>query len=163
MAKITIAPPALLSLIAQAVEPYRQEAFGYLLISTKGKNHKVEGAISYQTAKRRGYYEIEDSVRAERAYKWISEIALVMDGFHSHTYSSRQKLDATPTATDINDMTIGHFDIIVAIQKTKRKYITKWYEKDKGLTASINGYRFLLRCWLKTGKNQVKELKILNK
>jgi hypothetical protein len=161
MVKITMAQLALISLIAQAVEPYRQEAFGYLLISTEGKNHKVEGAISYQTAKRRGYYEIEDSIRAERAYKWTSQITKVMDGFHSHTYNSRQKLDATPTKTDINDMTIGHFDIIVAIQKTRRKHITKWYEKDKGLTASINGYKFLLRCWQKIGKNQVKELKLL--
>jgi proteasome lid subunit RPN8/RPN11 len=160
MAQITIEPPALKALIAIAVEPYRQEAFGYLMISKQGKNHKVEAPIPFQTAHRKGYYEIEDSVRAERAYRWASQITQVMDGFHSHTYSSRQQLDATPTATDINDMTIGHFDIIVAIQKTKRKFTTRWFEKDLGLSASINGYRFLLRCWQKTGKNQVKELKL---
>jgi len=161
MVKITIAKPALMSLIALAVEPYRFETFGYLLVSTKGKDYNVDAALSYQLVKRRGYYFIEDTKKAELAYKWVSQITKVMDGFHSHTYSSRQKLDATPTATDINDMTIGHFDIIVAIQKTRRKYITKWYEKDQGLTASINGYKFLLRCWQKTGKKQVKELKLL--
>jgi hypothetical protein len=160
MAKITIAQPALVSLIALAVEPYRFETFGYLLVSTKGKDYRVDAALSYQLVKRCGYYLIEDTIKAERAYKWTSEITQVMDGFHSHTYSSRQKLDATPTKTDIKDMTIGHFDIIVAIQKTRRKYITKWYEKGQGLTASINGYKFLIRCWKKIESKKFQELKL---
>jgi len=157
---IIINPQVLFSLICQAVEVYRQETYGYLLISRKGKNQHVEGAISYQTANRKGYYKIEDSMRAERVFEWAGQTRQVVDGFHSHTYSPRQQLCAKPTDTDIEDMTMEHFEIICALQKTKRRYNKEWYEKERGLAGAVNGYRFVLRCWKKTRAREVKELKL---
>jgi len=157
---IIISPQVLFTLICQAVEPFRQETYGYLIISPKGQNQMVEGTISYQTANRKGYYKIEDSMRAERVFGWAGQTRQVVDGFHSHTYSPRQQLCAKPTDTDIEDMTKEHFEIICALQKTKRRYNKDWYEKELGLAGAINGYRFLLRCWKKIGAREFKELKL---
>jgi hypothetical protein len=159
MAITTIAPSALLSLVCHSMEVYRQESFGYLIVSTKGNNYNIRGALAFQTCRRYGYYEVCDSMKAERAYKWINELRATGD-WHSHTYSPRQVLCAKPTETDIKDMLKGKVDLIVAIQKTRRRYITKWYSKDKGLAASINGYKFLIRGWRKIGKNKIEELKL---
>ncbi|MFW5804384.1 MAG: hypothetical protein ACOCWG_04030 [bacterium] len=152
---------ALIALIAQSVEVFRYETYGYLLISEKKNNQVVEAAISYQTAKRNGFNEVEDSNRSEKVYAWTKEIANVVDGFHSHTYSPRQRLKAEPTETDISQMTNGHFEIIVGIQRQKRRrYNRDWHEIDLGLKGSINGYNFLLRCWKKTDPKGVTEQKL---
>ena len=157
---VYVTKKALFTLLTQAVEVFMQEAYGCLLISHIGKNQVVDGVISYATAKRRGYGGVNHSSRSDRALRWISRTTDVVDGWHSHTFLKKQRLCAEPSQEDIDEISIGHFDMIVAVKRNRTRLTTAWRESDLGLRASINGYRFLIRCWKKVDIDEVKELKI---
>ena len=145
-------------LAAQAVEVYRQEAFGYLLISNK-EFKEIDAAICYQTAKRTGYYNVEDSVRSMRVREWVEKHKEIMD-WHSHTYRNNQKLSAKPTKTDLKSMEKGDTELIIAVKKLKRNVNRPWDKVGKGVTGSVNGYKFLIRMWTLKDKLVEEHLKI---
>ena len=152
---------ALMNLILSATETYKYEALG-LIFGKVSKNHvDIVNALPYQTAKRK-FNEVEDSKKSKILQKFIERTNKLIGDFHSHS-DFKSGMHAELSDQDIRDMKKGTTSLIVGIKKIKKRRKTEAAnrkEDGKGLSFSINGYRYQIRCYHKTKSGTVKELKI---
>lgn len=155
---------ALMNLILSATETYKHEALGIVFGKISSDNIDIVNAIPYQTAKRK-FNEVEDSKKSTILKKLIEKDNKLIGDFHSHS-DFKSGMHAKISDQDIKDMKKGTTSIIIGVKKIKNKRKTTAFNRKgdgKGLSFSINGYRYQIRSYHKTKTGTVKELRISNR
>lgn len=152
---------ALMNLVLSATEPYKHEALG-LIFGKLSKNHvDIINVLPYQTARRK-FCEVEDSKKSKVLEKFIKNNTKLIGDFHSHS-DFKSGMDADLSEQDIKDMKKGMTSLIIGVKKIKNRRKTEVANRrgdGKGLSFSINGYRYQVRCYHRMKNGLVKELRV---
>lgn len=155
---------ALANLILSSTETYKHEALGLIFGKISKDYVEVTNAIPYQTAKRK-FNEVDDSKKSKIIKKLAEDSDTLLGDFHSHS-DFKSGMHAKISRQDIKDMKEGRTSIIIGIKKLKNKRKTEAYNRKKdgkGISFSINGYKYQVRCYHKTKTGSVEELRVNNK
>lgn len=161
MNKAVLRKIALMNLILSATETYKHETLG--LIFGKLSKHYVDiiNALPYQTAKRR-FNEVKDSKKSKVLQEFIAKNNRLVGDFHSHS-DFKNGMNAELSDQDIKDLKKGMTSLIIGVKKIKKKRKTEPANRNgdgRGLSFSMNGYRYQIRCYHKMRNGLVKELKV---
>lgn len=152
---------ALTNLILSATETYKHETLGIIFGKTSKRQIAIINAIPCQTAKRK-FNEVEDSKKSAILKKIIGKNNRLIGDFHSHS-DFKSGMHAKLSDQDIKDMKKGMASLVIGVKKIKKKRKTEAANRQgdgKGLSFSINGYRYQIRCYHKMKNGLVKELKL---
>lgn len=162
--KAAIRKIALTNLVLSVTETYKHEALGVIFGKIEKDLVKVVNAIPYQTAKRK-FNEVDDSKKSKVIKKMVENNNTMIGDFHSHS-DFKSGMNATISEQDRKDIKQGMTSIIIGVKKigNKRKTLAANRRRDgKGLSFSINGYKYQIRGYHKTKTGEIKELRIDNK
>jgi len=150
---------ALMNMILSATETYKHETLGLIFGRLAKDSIDIINAIPYQTAKRK-FNEVEDSKKSKILQKFMKN--KLLGDFHSHS-DFKSGMHAELSDQDVRDMKKGTTSLVVGVKKIKYKRKTAASNRrgdGKGISFSLNGYRYQVRCYYKMKSGFVKELRV---
>jgi hypothetical protein len=157
--EVFLSDKAFLGINISCIEVFPNECHGSLLgYNTRGR-FVIEYAFPYQSAKRKPT-EVEPNWRRELkvrgALEKMTELAHI-GYFHSHTQWGQAKASLALSDSDKRWMKPGQIEIVVAVDRAKRR--TGWSSPKNGveLSGSISGYHIRMAGWYKrkTAKTEI--------
>jgi proteasome lid subunit RPN8/RPN11 len=143
MDEIFLTDRAFIGIIVSSVEVFRNECLGLVLGYKESDRMTVEYAIPFQSAKRKKG-SVEANVRRDTMCKeLLPELSHLeqLGYYHSHTQYGNSRAVAEPSKQDLLSMVEGSIDIILAVNKTKRR--KDWTMDARGvLSGTIGDFAF---------------------
>jgi proteasome lid subunit RPN8/RPN11 len=143
MDEIFLTDRAFIGIIVSSVEVFRNECLGLILGYKESDRMTVEYAIPFQSAKRKKG-SVEANVRRDTMCKeLLPELSHLeqLGYYHSHTQYGGARAGTEPSKEDLQSMVEGSIDIILAVNKTKRR--KEWTMDSRGvLSGTIGEFMF---------------------
>ena len=150
LATLAMPESACMAVAIASIETFPRESMGALFSLGRAKVRKaarVSFAVPFQSAR-----------RGER-WCWSkssTKMARVLGGgrwrkladFHSHTHRRTELPCADPSEEDLEDMSVGEMELVVAIVPTAPGP-TSWSSRGKNITGKVAGFRFIMKAWVK--------------
>lgn len=158
---LKISRPACLAIVASACEVYPKECVGTLCCLRPPKRAgKVVAAFPFQIANR-ARYEVESE-----SYGFFNKMAkkggpwAILGSYHSHPHPGKGYSHyGTPSRSDLDSMDDGDLELIVRVQRRRKRNVNAWNSTSGGnIQVSWGKFQFLLRAFVKEGPKEYRQV-----
>ena len=132
--QVVIADSAFVTIVAMAIETYKNECIGMLYGHKVQNGFTIEYALPHQTAKRKLTEVNTYGRRLRSAINAVNEltptVSLIGD-YHSHTDYNCPEATTEPSDEDMRSMVVGWIYLVIALEK--RQYKIAWHQLPTGV------------------------------